>query len=207
MKHRTATIAALAIASMALLAPQAEAKSPRQLDPAAMTPPLNPNFTWSCFEAGSGQICQGSNEPSYTNEQTDLSCDGRPAFVTGSGREFMTRWHDSEGRATRTSVHLDYPGDVFTLSPVGSGPTLTVRGHWNRHYTYAVPGDLSSRTLTETGAVYLANTRGGGIQVQSTGYLRWVQGEDYESIDEVHGPHEEVAGFADFDDAVCAAIT
>ena len=40
------------------------------------------------------------------NEPFGLVCDGQEVWVSGVGYEQMTRWHDSEGRATKTIVHL-----------------------------------------------------------------------------------------------------
>lgn len=77
----------------------AAAKSPHEVDPASMTPALNPNFTWTCFETGGGPICQGTWEQAYENEPIDMVCDGDPVYVSGTGSENMTRWHLPDGRA------------------------------------------------------------------------------------------------------------
>jgi hypothetical protein len=147
-------VAATLAASLAVGAPAA-AKSPHAVDPATLTPALNPDFApWDCFEAGKGITCQGEFRPVYENEPIGLQCQGQDVYISGQGREFMTRWHDAEGRATKTVVHLDYPADVFSLSPTGEGPSVTIRGHFNRHYDYLVPGDRSSRVMTEVGAIY-----------------------------------------------------
>ena len=91
------------------------------------------------LRAGTGITCQGSDAGSY--EDSFGSCDGRELRVVGTFRERMTRWHTADGLATKTSVHLDAPADVFSLA--GTDETVTLRGHWNRHYTYGVPGDTT----------------------------------------------------------------
>ena len=199
---------AVAAASVALLlagSSVAQASSPHEVDPLTMTPALNPNFTWTCFTAGSGITCQGTWDRAYANEQMDFECDGRPVYMTGGGRELMTRWHTADGLATKTIVHLDYPGNHLTLSPIGAGPEVVISGHWNRHYTYATPGDPSSRTLTEVGNVYTV-TDGTRRLFHSSGYLRWMPGDDFNAVDVVHGPHEVEADYAAFDAAVCEVI-
>jgi hypothetical protein len=56
----------------------------------------------------------------------------------------MTRWHLPDGRATKTVVNLRYR-DTLSLSTSGDGPVVHLRAAWNRHYTYLVPGDRSTR--------------------------------------------------------------
>jgi hypothetical protein len=67
---------------------------------------------------------------------------------------------------------------------------VTIRGHWNRHYDYLVPGDRSSRVLTEVGAVYLVNQPGQGMVLQDTGVVTFAPGEEFETITSQHGVHE-----------------
>ena len=179
--------AAMSIAGL-LSAPLAAAKSPHQVDPAAMQPQLNPQFApWTCFEAGVGITCQGSYEATYAGP-TGLQCDGQDVYVRGYGREQMTRWHTADGLATKTIAQLSFPEDVYSLSPTGEGPTITISGHWNRHYTYAVPGDLGSRTLTERGLIYLG-TSAYGVVLRDVGQVTFEPGQDFETVASMHGIH------------------
>lgn len=186
-----------------LLAATAAAKSPHAVDPATVTPPLNPDFTWSCFATGSGPTCQGTWEHSYANEPIDMTCDGSPVYVSGTGSEHMTRWHLPDGRATKTIVNLSYPEDRLSLSPTGAGPSVIVRGHWNRHYTYPIPGDRSARVLTEVGAVYVATAPREGLVFHDVGLVRFQPGADFEGIDVMRGPHDLYEDFAAVEQAVC----
>lgn len=211
MKSRTlATAAAGAFAALALTtgsATVALAKSPHEVDPASVTPALNPDFApWSCFSAGTGITCQGEAAQAY-HEPIGLFCDGQEVWISGSGREHMTRWHTADGRATKTIVHLDYPADVFSLSESGTGPTFTIRGHWNRHYVYAVPGDLSSRTLTERGSIYLATAPGAGTVLHDSGSVTFEPGADFDEIAVMHGVHDVYSDPAVVDAAICDALT
>lgn len=195
-----------ATAMVMLLAATAAAKSPHAVDPATVTPPLNPDFTWSCFATGSGPTCQGTWEHSYANEPIDMTCDGSPVYVSGTGSEHMTRWHLPDGRATKTIVNLSYPEDRLSLSPTGAGPSVIVRGHWNRHYTYPIPGDRSARVLTEVGAVYVATAPGEGLVFHDVGLVRFQPGADFEGIDVMRGPHDLYEDFAAVEQAVCGQL-
>ena len=182
----------------------AVAKSPHSVDPLTMTPALNPNFTWACFEAGVGITCQGTWVNGPYNEPFGLVCDGQEVWVSGVGYEQMTRWHDSEGRATKTIVHLDYPGDRFTLSPTSDGPAVTAWGHWNRHYTYGVPGDPTTRVLTERGANFVVKDPGGKVILRDVGQVEFAPGADFEVIVRSPGQHDLYEDWPGFEPASAA---
>lgn len=206
MKKSALIVTVGLLAAMAAAAP-ATAKSPHTVDPATVTPTLNPNFApWSCFEAGAGITCQGQNLQAYENELTDLTCD-EGIYVTGSSRERMTRWHTADGRATKTVIHGDIPADHLTLSPSGDGPSVTLRGHNNRHYVYPVPGDRSSRVLTEVGALYLVNVAGQRLVLQDTGRVTFEPGLEGEEIASMQGIHEYYSDPTALDRVICDALT
>lgn len=200
--HRLITLSISTTVLVALLAATAAAGSPHAVDPATVTPPLNPSLTWSCFDTGTGPICQGTLETSYQNEPIDMTCDGNPVYVTGTASDHATRWHLPDGRATKT-ISNESSDDRFSLSPTGDGPSLSVRGHWNRHYIYPVPGDRSSRVLTELGAVYVATAPGDGVVFHDVGLIRFAPGSDFEEIDVMHGPHDLYSDFEAVEQAVC----
>jgi hypothetical protein len=207
-RARRAALGALALTAF-LPATVAGAEPPHQVDPALMVQTLNPSFApWNCFEAGSGVTCQGSYAETYTGVPIGLECDGQEVYLSGTARERMTRWHTADGRATKTVVHLDYPADVFSLSPTGDGPSLTISGHFNRHYVYAVPGDLASRTLTEVGAIYLAHGPDGGrLVLQDTGRVTFEPGSDFEVVASSGGVHDAYSDPTAIDTAICDALT
>lgn len=127
-------------------------------------------------------------------------------WITGEAREQATRWHTAEGLATRTIVHLDFPGDVFTLGPHGDGPELVISGHFNRHYTYPDPGDRSTRVLTERGMIYLGKTDR-GVVLRDAGSVRYLPGQDFEAVDVAHGVHDVLVDPGVVDRAICEALT
>jgi hypothetical protein len=203
-RRTTALAGALCLAGLALAAPQATAKSPHTVDPSTLQPALNPDFEpWSCFRAGAGITCQGGYEASY--DDSFGSCDGRELRVSGTIREFMTRWHTADGLATKTIVHLDAPADVFSLE--GTDETVTLKSHWNRHYTYPVPGDRTTRVLTEVGNIYMGSHPGSGNILHDAGFVQFAPGADFEEIADSHGIHEWYDDPSVVERVVCDALT
>ena len=137
MKHITV---ALATVALALVAAPALATSPHTVDPAGMTPTLNPDYApWTCVLAGTGITCTGYEDLSYTNEGTDFQCNGRsstsPALNAPSSFDGTT----SRGRALKTSIQTNFTADRLTLSPTGEGAAVFLSGDWHKHYVYPVP--------------------------------------------------------------------
>jgi len=210
--RRRVLAAAGALAATALLpATTAGAANPNQVDPAQMVPTLNPDVApWTCFETGGGVTCRASSQESYTNEPFGLQCDGQRVYITGRFDQQWTRWHTADGRATKTSVHSASPGDVFSLSPTGDGPSFTISGHFNRHYVYAVPGDPSSRTLTEIGAIYLGRSSDGGpLLLHDVGRVTFAQGAEFEFevVASSGGIHDAYSDPTAIDRVICDALT
>jgi hypothetical protein len=205
---RTVTVLCLT-ALLASPCRPAAAKSPHTVDPLTMTPALNPNFApWTCFLAGSGITCQGQLDQTYADELTDIpQCDGKDVYVTGEEHASTTRWHDLDGRAVKTSLQTDIPGDRLTLSPTGDGDAVFLSAHFHKHYVYVVPGDLSSRVLTETGAMLRLTQPGTGVLFQDTGTVTFAPEHDEETVTVLHGKHELYAGTTDLDTAICDALT
>lgn len=185
----------------------AVAKSPHEVDQSSVTPPLNPAFTWDCFEAGVGITCQGTLVDGPYRDQIG-TCAGQAVYINGILYARMTRWHDAQGRATKTIINTNAPEDRFTLAPDGSGPAVTVTGHWNKHYTYVIPGDLSARVLTERGAIYVVKGTDGGVILRDVGQVEFAPGADYEVITQSPGQHDLYDdGFAAFEQALCDELT
>ena len=194
-----------ALAAVGVAAPATAARP--VVDPSAMVPALNPAFApWTCLAAGQGIVCRGATESTYAQEPVGLDCGSGDVVVSGSGREHMTRWHTADGLATKTVVNLAYPADVFSLAGVTDGPAVTIRGHWNRHYEYPVPGDRQSRVMTEVGAIYLVNQPGRGLVLQDTGSVTYEPGREFEVVASRHGIHDTLDDPAAVDTVICDAL-
>ena len=139
--RRLMVLLVVGLLAMLVAAPTAGAKSPHQVDPLTMTPALNPDFApWSCWETGGGITCQGEFDQTYTNEQIDFDCAGQSVYISGGGHEQMTRWHDPQRRALKTLRRAQLPRRPVVPLTTGDGPYVSVRGHWQRHFTYLVRG-------------------------------------------------------------------
>ena len=200
---RLALAAALTV-GLAVTAPVAVADTPHQVDPASVTPLLNPSFApWTCWDAGTGITCRGGVDNTY-DEVTDIPCAAGPIYVRGSERVVMTRWHDSDGRATRTQLHTDVD-DRLSLQPGATGPSVQLFAHWQKHYVYPVPGDPGARVLRETGAILRVRGVPGGTVYQDTGFVEYVPDQEYEGVAEMHGVHDTFGG-PDLYEAICAGL-
>ena len=151
-----------------------------------------------------GHHLPGQLDATY-NEPIGLFCDGQEVWIQGRADAQTTRWHTGDGLATKTRAHLSYPADVFSLSPTGEGPNLTISGHFNRHYTYAVPGDPDSRTLTERGVIYFAKADG-QVVFKDVGTVTFEPGQDFETIASLHGLHDFYLSYPDQDATIDAFI-
>jgi len=204
MKNITAALAAI---GLTLIAAPALATSPHTVDPAGMTPTLNPDYApWTCIVAGTGITCTGHEDLSYTNEPTDLQCGGQIVYVTGTQRSKFVRWHDLEGRALKTSIQTNFTSDRLTLSPTGDDPAVFLSGDWHKHYVYPVPGDLAQRVLTETGSAEKLRVPGEGVTYRDSGTVTYVPSQEYETPSAMHGVHDRFSG-ADLQALVCSGLT
>jgi hypothetical protein len=198
---------ALATLALVLVAAPAVAMSPHTVDPATMTPTLNPDYApWTCVVAGTGITCTGEQDLAYTNEPIDFQCDGQVIYVTGTQTSKTVRWHDLDGRALKSSIQTNVPADRLTLSPTGEGFAVFVSGDWHKHFVYPVPGDLTQRVLTETGSAVKVRVPGEGVTFRDSGTVTYVPNQDYETPSGMHGVHDRFSD-ADFDALICDGLT
>ena len=134
-----------------------------------------------------------------------FECDGHTIYVTGTGHQEIVRWHDAEGRATKTILTVSFPGEVFTLSPTGDGPHVTLRTRTTFHYDYLEPGVRASRILRKTGA-QLVVTGGGRVIAQEVGWIEFEPGAEEEIIADYRGQQDVLDDFDGFVEDVCAVL-
>jgi hypothetical protein len=201
--RRPALFLTVVLAMAAILAAPASARSPHEFNPGGLTPPLNPNFALSCWQTGAGVICEGQFVETYSNEDFDLRCGDEVIWVSGTLSDRLTRWHEPDGRATRSFGNQAWT-ETWSLSLDGAGPTLEVSGRSIRHYTYLVPGDPSQRQLVESGATVLATAPGVGIVFRDAGQIIYDIGaeNDFQGPNSIRGPHDS---WTDWDAAVARA--
>jgi hypothetical protein len=198
---------ALVAFGLTLVAGPAAAQSPHTVDPATVTPTLNPNYApWTCIVAGTGITCTGQEDLTYANEELGLQCGGQDVYVTGVQHSKLIRWHDRDGRALKTSVQTNFPADRLTLSPESSGAAVLLSGGWHKHYVYPVPGDPTQRVLTETGSALKLRVPGGGVTFRDSGTVTYVPNQEYETPSRMEGVHDRFSG-ADLDALICDGLT
>jgi hypothetical protein len=196
----------IAILLLGAAAVPATAASPHQLDPAQMTPPLNPDFgPWICTDTGQGAVCRGHNQDSWSIEDTGLVCGASTIYTTGWFDTQAVRWHLPDGRAIHT-FFKNSSSETWSLSPSGGGQTVQVKGSFNQHYVYPVPGDINQRVETITGADWQVTAKGTGLVFHDTGVLRRNPGVDT-GTNFTHGPTDSDHGNLDLViDDICAAL-
>jgi hypothetical protein len=72
----------------------ASAGRPHSVDPALMTPPLNPSFTWECWRNATGIVCNGERTLTYTAVEAIPCPDGGWIYATGTDRRTLRRIGD-----------------------------------------------------------------------------------------------------------------
>ena len=181
------------------------AASPHSVDPDSVSPPLNPHYApYDCWVTGDGSICRGEVHDKFGWGVMDwFACDGQTIYFSGSEDQKITRWHDQDGNATKTILQTSFPGDVFSLSPTGDGPTVTLRSRFTKHYEYLVPGVRDSRVMRTTGASLIVTTSDGGVIAHEVGWIEFAPGKEDEEVTDFRGPKDLMDDFDGFVTAVC----
>jgi hypothetical protein len=206
MRRVIAIVFSLVLLGAAGAAP-ALAGTPPPVDQSTLQPPLNPNFTYTCMRNHGGIVCRGTYDPTYVNEPTGILCGSNEVYVTGGGHETLTRWHLADGRATRTVATLDYPKDLYTLSPTGGGRKAIGSGDWLRLYSYPNPGDKATRIFTEVGTMQRIADDGGHVFWLDRGVIRYVPGHEFETPAWTRGRIDSWNDSAGAEARLCAALT
>lgn len=181
----TATVAALLLVMAS--GSGALAGRPDTVDPGLMTPPLNPSFTWECWRAGDQIVCDGERVTTYEAVEA-IPCDDGWIYATGIARDTLRRVGDADGRALTTlgTTRID---DLVSRSPAFDGIVGRARGSWTDLFEYAVPGDLSTRTVTRRGVDVILTVPGKGMIVLDAGVKSW---DIEDNILFARGPHDLV---------------
>jgi hypothetical protein len=172
------------------------------VDPAIMQPPLNPTFTWTCSRSGPGFICDGVRHDSWTAEPTDLPCSAGTIYSTATDDRRLRRWSDAQGRAlhSHSVAQID---ETLSLDPQLNGITARADGHFSERFLYAVPGELSSRTVIQSGIDVTVTMPGNGLVMHDVG----VKAFDIEdNLLWAHGQHDLFPSFEAGFAKVCDAL-
>jgi hypothetical protein len=181
----------------------ASASGPTTVDPTTLTPPPNPTYTWDCLSGPQGIDCTGVRVSTAVDVNPDpsFSCGERLILVTFRQTEMARRSHDSDGRVTRTHIVGSFD-EQWRLEGT-SGPTLTSRGRWSEGIRYAVPGDPTSRTITDTGITVAVSAPSEGVIFHTTGRVVFDADGNVASL---AGPQAFMRDFEGAIQAVCEAF-
>ena len=196
-------VTAVATVSLLILAGTAASASERTpVDSSIMQPALNPTFTWECWRVDDKTVCNGERHLSWTAADTGLPCAAGPIYTTGTDDRFLRRWGDAEGRALR-SHGVASISERLALNPDGTGRTASSVGHFSQRFSYAVPGDQSTRVEVFSGNDVTVVVPGTGLVIHDVGV------KSFDIDDNVlfaHGPHDVLedpdAAFAKVCDAL-----
>lgn len=127
------------------------------VDPSSLTPEPPPGAV--CWGVGGGTICHTERTFASENEPIfDLPCG--TVYQTGTDIRLGLRWYDADKNLVRLS-YTQTANAIWSLSPEGADPTVTVTARANWTGLFAVPGDESTE--------YGGHTAGEGVKVWSPG--------------------------------------
>lgn len=151
-RTRSVTVAAGVVLAAALLPVPASGSEHRDVDQSRLQPPLLERFApWDCRMKQSGPVCTGEGHVVGDRELTDLPCD---VAVWGARTEhrYQTLFFDHDYRNYYRRNRTNEV-DAFSTSP--DGPTTGSVSTTARYfYTYGVPGDLDTVTITTSGVIW-----------------------------------------------------
>ena len=158
------------LAALALLAPAAAAFAAGRtaVDPSIMQPALNPTFTWTCWGTSGKTVCDGERHLSWTAIDTGIPCAGGTIYSTGTDVRTLRRSGDAGGLALHTHGVVDV-AETLALNPQMTGRTARSIGHFSERFSYAVPGDLSTRVVVQSGSDVTVLIPGAGLVVHDVG--------------------------------------
>ena len=136
------------------------------VDPTTLTPPLKPFRV--CYEDGPWVKCDTSG-PTETYANQDVGSDFPCGTIYESATivSHATRWYVNLLLVERDAQqHID---GTWSLSPTGSGPTVTFAVDQSWHETFLVPGDLSSDSEVSHGSFLRIPALGSGVHESGIG--------------------------------------
>ena len=132
----------LAILLALAAVPAASAATP--VDPDTLTPPPPPGATCEAV-GGTTVICHTAiSFPAFGDPILDIACG--TVYMWATDDRIGIRWYEN-GLITKRVYRAEFDG-TWSLTPDGSGPTISATGNWNSSSIWTVPGD--NDTLVET---------------------------------------------------------
>jgi hypothetical protein len=156
---------ALVLASGAVGRTTAPASAGAIVDPNTLQP-VPPNAV--CRADGRQIICDTFVDEDFVNDPIpdfDLPCG--TIYETSHYHGAGIRWY-VDNKVVKREVAADLQG-TWSLSPTGSGPTVTISGNWSFWTFWAVPGDNSTTSETDHGSDFKVSAPRFGVIVHDAG--------------------------------------
>jgi hypothetical protein len=199
---RRLVTAVAAVCLLILAGTPASASGRTPVDPSIMQPALNPTFTWECWRVDDTTVCDGERHQAWTAADTGLLCAAGPVYSTGTDDRFLRRWGDAEGRALHSHGVANI-SETLALNPDGTGRTGSAVGYFSQRFSYAVPGDLSTRVEVLSGNDVTVVVPGTGLVLHDVA----VKSFDIDgNVLFAHGPHDLLEDFDGAFAKICDAF-
>ena len=142
------------------------------VDPAYMTPTLNPTFDWECWGAGDQIVCEGTATESWSGVEIGSCDDGGTLYSTGFDSRRIRRVSDAEGRALTSQLFVQ-ARDTVSRSPTMDGTVGRGMGQFYVSFEWGTPGDQSTRTSVLHGADVSITVPGQGLLLHQVGVISY----------------------------------
>ena len=191
---------ALALAVVSAPAAYAAAATPASGTAQTLTPPPLPNAT--CQTTGSGIFCHGDLTFSDTNVHSGIFCGTSfEILVSDTGTATYELHYSSAGLGLEARLLRNSQGTFINSV---TGKTIGNDSHFSATFDFATPGDLSTTTVTITGAAGIATGQSIGLVAHDVGKVVF---DPTGNILFEGGPHNSIDNFPAFVQAICAALS
>lgn len=173
-RRRLRSASALLLACMLALTATDDVSAGRSdsVDPAFMTPTLNPGFDWECWRAGETIVCDGTATETWTAIELFPCADGGTVYSTGFDSRRIRRISDADGRALSSRLAVQIREQV-SRSPTMDGIVGRGMGQFSVSFDWPIPGELSSRTSILHGVDLSVVVPGHGLILHQVGVLSY----------------------------------
>jgi hypothetical protein len=188
--RRLASVLFGVIVSAAALATPVAAAKP--VDPGTLNPPPPDFINPTCWSTGQQVVCSFDWEFNVVDAPTGVVCGGDELLETTARHVFGHRYYDADRNLVRRDFAERIDGD---LRDPQTGVSVRWSGTDQAFETFSVPGDRSTGTRMNTGAII-------HVYLDSGRSYMLAAGRTFENVDT--GAFEWMGSHPDFD--FCAAI-
>ena len=186
LRTRSALVLAVVAGALALPGPVTAREA---VDPASLTPPINPAANPTCGWAGSQVICSSDIRFTVTDAPTGIVCDGGELLESSERHTSTLRFFNADLLLTKRQFQERIDGILYVAE---TGELVRWTGTDTGIQRLSVPGDPGSGTLVNSGAIiHLQLENGRSISIAG----RTI--EDFDSGDVAQVGHSPQIDFCD----------